>query len=319
MQAFKKSVQRKLFIDKKIRDKTYPTAVTLAKDYESEFNKRVDPRTISSDIAELRQIYKAPIKYDVKKRGYFYSDSSFILNVFEISNDETFSGQKIVKDITIPDWQKSFLVPFMTEVLPRDSKNNAKNNFTNARVTVLPSQTEEGDTTNVENLFLKALENNLILSVEILTPEKAQKAIKFQPLHLVYQGVDCFYFGKELQEDDRENDDFILLNLKRVVSAAFPYASNNEVQKEEEKEIAERHSSGNNGSVYSFGAKNKSSLAKEQYIYYAQTTGNHDIEIIVEKNEGTHIFVFTCYPSIQASEKKRSYILAGEFILNSLE
>ena len=71
------------FIDKKIREMTFPTTATLARDYVAEFGKSVDPRTIASDIAEMRESLKAPIKYNTENRGYCYTDPAYTLASLE--------------------------------------------------------------------------------------------------------------------------------------------------------------------------------------------------------------------------------------------
>jgi hypothetical protein len=80
MDAFKPALHRKFFIDQKIRNKTYPNASSLARDYLAECGKYVNPRTIAADIAALRDELSAPIRYDAEKRGYVYTNPSFTLN-----------------------------------------------------------------------------------------------------------------------------------------------------------------------------------------------------------------------------------------------
>ncbi|MEL3900875.1 MAG: HTH domain-containing protein [Treponema phagedenis] len=62
---------RLLKIDELIRGKKYPTAKSLAKEFE------VSTRTIERDIEFLRDMYNAPISYDYSKRGYKYTSDSF--------------------------------------------------------------------------------------------------------------------------------------------------------------------------------------------------------------------------------------------------
>lgn len=82
---FKPLYNRILFIDKKIREETFPNASQLAEQYE------VSSRTIKRDIEWLRDFHNAPIDYDPVKRGYFYSDKGFSLPAFRITEGELFS------------------------------------------------------------------------------------------------------------------------------------------------------------------------------------------------------------------------------------
>ncbi len=316
MQAFKTSVKRKIFIDKKIRENTFPSTVTLAIDYEKEFKKKIDPRTIASDIAELRQIYKAPLKYDAKQKGYYYTDSSFHLNVLAISDTDNCGGEKVPKEIVIPDWQKNFLFPFMTEVLPARKENEIKASLFSSCITVLPSIPESAEITSTENLFMKSLTSGQVLSIEICTNNNEKDRYDFLPLHLVCQGEERLYFGKEISETKQMKETFSLLNIKQIITASFSYSSHSE--KLHQKEIAETEVLKKKAQVYSLGPRDSRKIENVGVSYYAQTTGNLDIEIIMERNDETHIFVFTCYPSVQSKSSKKNYRKVGEFILNSL-
>jgi predicted DNA-binding transcriptional regulator YafY len=61
------------FIDRRIASGKYPSTRQLADDYE------VGTATISRDIEFLRDMMGAPIEYDTKHRGYYYSDKSYRL------------------------------------------------------------------------------------------------------------------------------------------------------------------------------------------------------------------------------------------------
>ncbi len=312
MQAFKTSVQRKIFIDKKIREKLYPTTVVLAKLYEKEFSKRVDPRTIAADISELRQTYGAPLKYDSKKKGYYYSDSSFRLNVLDVNENDTFVGNSNIKEVIIPDWQKSFLFPFMETVLPFAKENHSENVLRGRKITVLQSNGEGSENEYTENLFLKALVNGVALSIEVFTKEKIKKTYDFYPLYFVCQGKDRLFFGKEISETER----FSLLNIESVITASYLYSSNS--KNKNEREIAEKYSEIKNDFVYSMHSEN--SYSDEGFVsLYAQTTGNYDIEVVMQRKSCTHIFVFTSALSDKKQDGITTYSLAGEFILNSIE
>ena len=60
------------FIDQKLRNRTYPNCVTLAREYE------VSEKTIQRDIECMRNM-GAPIEFDRRRNGYYYSDSTYYL------------------------------------------------------------------------------------------------------------------------------------------------------------------------------------------------------------------------------------------------
>jgi hypothetical protein len=62
-------MRRLVELDRLIRDEKYPNARTFGKKWE------VDPKTIQRDIAFLRDELEAPLEYDRRRRGFFYSRS----------------------------------------------------------------------------------------------------------------------------------------------------------------------------------------------------------------------------------------------------
>ncbi len=302
MQAFKASVQRKFFIDKKIRAKSYPTAASLSRDYEKECNRKIDPRTIATDIAELRQEYNAPIKYDAKHRGYVYSDEKYVFNALQ-GETETFPYEH-----SISDWEKNILNSFISETLPV-FKEKKEEDLTSEHVTVLPSITEKNAESNIEKIFLEALHTGTPLYLEMTT--KTKETQKFLPLHLICMGEDRLFFGKSLKGWEPA---FSLINISLVVKAIADssqytiqgnYSDFNSETASEDAYAEAR--------VVDLSEKNKD----VRPTFYAQTTGNEDIEIIMSQNGKRHIFVFTYFPSNQGDGSIKEYFPAAEFVLNS--
>lgn len=69
-------IYRMQYIDKKMREDHYPNCSSMAKECE------VSTRSIRRDIDYMRDLLNAPIAYDSKKRGYYYTnpDWSFLLS-----------------------------------------------------------------------------------------------------------------------------------------------------------------------------------------------------------------------------------------------
>lgn len=85
MSRTKPLMHRIHFIDKKIREGTYPNARSLAKEYE------VSDRTILRDIEYMRDMLDCPIEYDAGKRGYCYTEPSFSIPAVHIGESELFA------------------------------------------------------------------------------------------------------------------------------------------------------------------------------------------------------------------------------------
>lgn len=76
---------RLLFIDKKIREGSYPNTTTLSRDYE------ISPRTIGRDIEYMRDMLGAPVGYDTRRKGYYYTEQNFFLPAIDIKESDLFA------------------------------------------------------------------------------------------------------------------------------------------------------------------------------------------------------------------------------------
>jgi len=85
MPKFKPQYRRLLFIEKKLKEKTYPNCTVLGAEWE------VSPRTIQRDIDYMKYQLEAPIEYDPVRHGYYYTESSFSLPAISISESDLFA------------------------------------------------------------------------------------------------------------------------------------------------------------------------------------------------------------------------------------
>jgi predicted DNA-binding transcriptional regulator YafY len=69
----KTALPRIYFIDREIASGKYPNTRTLAENYET------GTATISRDIEFMRDMLNAPIEYDYKRKGYYYTEKTFRL------------------------------------------------------------------------------------------------------------------------------------------------------------------------------------------------------------------------------------------------
>lgn len=80
--ALRPALVRYTYIDEKIFAREFPNAFTLGRELE------VAPRTIHRDIDYLRNFYHAPIGFDSKRNGYFYSDPDYRLQNIVVPEGE---------------------------------------------------------------------------------------------------------------------------------------------------------------------------------------------------------------------------------------
>lgn len=85
MSKFKPQHLRLLFIDRKIKEKTYPNCSTLAKEWD------VSSKTILRDIDFLKYQLEAPIEYDPLHHGYYYTEPRYSLPAIAINESDLFA------------------------------------------------------------------------------------------------------------------------------------------------------------------------------------------------------------------------------------
>lgn len=75
-------LERVYKIDRRIRDGQCPTTQQLADGFE------VSPRTIQRDLTYLRDRMGAPLEYDAERRGFYYTDPSYLLPAVALTEGE---------------------------------------------------------------------------------------------------------------------------------------------------------------------------------------------------------------------------------------
>lgn len=76
--------ERILALDKQLRTSKYPNCTSFANSWQERFGyeRRLDRRTILRDIEYLRDMHHAPIAFDAKRKGYYYTDPAWPLPSF---------------------------------------------------------------------------------------------------------------------------------------------------------------------------------------------------------------------------------------------
>lgn len=76
--------ERMLDIDRRIRENRYPSVNDLVNDWE------LSNRTIKRDIAYMKDRLQAPIEYDCRKKGYYYTESTWSLPAVTLKEGDLF-------------------------------------------------------------------------------------------------------------------------------------------------------------------------------------------------------------------------------------
>jgi predicted DNA-binding transcriptional regulator YafY len=73
------NIHRITWFDQQIRAHNYPNRETLAEKFE------ISTRQAQRDIDYLKETMDAPLKYNAKRRGYYYEDEAFVIpNIYII-------------------------------------------------------------------------------------------------------------------------------------------------------------------------------------------------------------------------------------------
>ncbi|MDR1174381.1 MAG: hypothetical protein LBK83_02760 [Treponema sp.] len=216
MLPLKPSTHRKCFIDRKIRENSYPTAASLARDYRAEYGKKIDPRTIANDIADMRRELNAPIHYDNEKGGYVYTNSSFMADIFSREAPDIplralgISGLSalgldrdllplVPSSVFLSDWHRNLLRTVAEKVTPA-GRNRSRGL---GKITVIQlGKWSSFPVPDIENTIREALELNRELSILYAGSGNADLEFLIRPYHLVYLKKDgdpelgCFLLGE---------------------------------------------------------------------------------------------------------------------------
>jgi hypothetical protein len=274
MVPFKPSVHRLYFIDKKIRENTYPTTVSIAADYRAKYGQSVVPRTIAADIACLKERFHAPLCYNYQKRGYFYTNTNFQLPVLEEDADNllpTMAAELHPRTASIPEWQQTFLASLVDKVLPLAKARLPSK----GKVSVLLDDMGDDAEAGVKQSLLKALDDNAAVRLlYAFSGKKPYASLVFKPVHLICALEFNLVFGTIA---DGQKNRYALLYLDRIKEVSI----RNEVS------------------------------APPDYIYI-QTTHSHDIEVVITQERSDLLLVFTLQPEGEARKPLPEYVLLAQ-------
>jgi predicted DNA-binding transcriptional regulator YafY len=182
MQKFKPQHRRLLFIDRKIREGSFPNCASLAAEWE------VSGKTIQRDLDYLRDELGAPIRYDGLKRGYAYAEPSFSLPALSISESDLFCV--CVAETVLSQFRNTPLFRKLSTVFQkiRDSlpdKTSVQPHWMGERILVFPDPATQVDE-DIWDALAKAIRDNRRVGIAHGAPGAAGAA-------LVERTVDPYY------------------------------------------------------------------------------------------------------------------------------
>ena len=116
----KSQLSRVFFIHEQLKAGGYPSSGKLAELWEG-----VSSKTVRRDIEYLRDMMNAPIEYDASRRGYYYTEPSFDIPSFMLTEGELFS--LAIGEVVLADYQKSPFFPQLKKIFDRIKDNLSEN------------------------------------------------------------------------------------------------------------------------------------------------------------------------------------------------
>lgn len=190
MKKDKTQLLRLIFIDRKIREGmksgNYANCANMAKEYE------VSSKSILRDIDYLKNQRDAPILYDPKKKGYYYSEENFQLPAMEISAGDLFAlciAEKVFKQHENTPIYKKLTSVFkkIEESLPEQVSIHPS--WIDSSISVVGEYRTAIDP-QIWQVVANSLQHSKILSISYKKPgDKEVSKREVEPYHIVsFQG-----------------------------------------------------------------------------------------------------------------------------------
>ncbi len=192
-------ISRILEIDKAIRNDEYPTSKTYEKAW------GISRSTFSRYIDLLRLTYDAPLEFDYKKNGYYYTDKTFFIQNVMLKEGELFTISTILpllEQYKNTPLEKNFrdIISKITDMLPDNV--SVDSSFINNEIHFISdpiSHIEDG----VFDAVLKATKLHKTLSLDYRTStDDKYTSREFNPYHVICQKGSWYIIGHSFHADD---------------------------------------------------------------------------------------------------------------------
>ena len=179
-------------IDEKIRDGQYPNAKKLAEELE------VTERTINRDFDVLRDYYHAPMEYDAKRRGWYYTEPNFFIKFLQIEEGEFFSLALL--DTLLLQYKNTPLEEKLRSVFEKIRKSlptrvTIDSRFLDNSVTYIPDALAPINEDTFDTIFT-AVNKKITLSFEYQPLQKSSYMERqLDPYHIICQRGNWYVIG----------------------------------------------------------------------------------------------------------------------------
>lgn len=189
MKRSKTQAERLLDLDRRLRNSESPNCTSFAVEWE------ISTKTAQRDFEFLRDRMGAPLEYDALKRGYFYSEPTFMLPAVQLNEGELvalligskaleqFQGTPMAGKLTAVFDKLSALLPANITVRPEELFTR----FSFISPPAMPISSK------VWNTVVQALENRQLMEIQYRN-WSGEKTARVAPVHLANLQGDWYLF-----------------------------------------------------------------------------------------------------------------------------
>ncbi|AEF84315.1 hypothetical protein TREPR_0621 [Treponema primitia ZAS-2] len=206
-------ISRVLKIDEKIRLGSYPTCPGLAKELE------VSIRTINRDIDYLRDVYKAPLKFDRDRNGFYYTEPNFFIKSILFTEAELEIIKQYYRFYSEEDEDsyeakfKKIFQKLLAVVPDKYDKDLPVNNFDGSDFFNPGISYEYDIITEINSAIIK---KEVIKAQCWIAENRKYSTLTLEPVHIFYQNH-IYYLLALDRNDDRKSGIFSVKKFKKVL------------------------------------------------------------------------------------------------------
>ena len=208
MKRSKTQAERLLALDQLLRNKKYPNCTSFAKEWE------ISTKTAQRDIDYLKDRMGAPLQYDALRRGYYYTEPTFMMPAVQMNEGELaallmgskaleqFQGTPMAEKLKAVFEKLSIFLPDNITVRPEELFSH----FSFISPPAMPISAK------VWTVVVQALENRQMIEI-VYRNWSGEKTSRVSPVHLANLQGDWYLF---VQYEGFDN--FRQLALARIQS-----------------------------------------------------------------------------------------------------
>ena len=195
----KSQLSRIFFIHDQLKAGGFPSSQRLAAMWEG-----VSSKTVRRDIEYLRDMMNAPIEYDASRRGYYYTETSYDIPSFMLTEGDLFS--LAIGEVVLADYQNSPFYPQLKQIFERIKGNLSENiNLESVDIKDMISTVHIPQVKIAPEIFTPvsgAVSSGHVIQVQYQVPRYTDtRAMKIEPYKIIAHRGNWYLIGNHIEAD----------------------------------------------------------------------------------------------------------------------